>query len=1111
MRKIRIKICLLAAMLAVATGIQASDFVVDELCYNITDAEAKTVEVAKYDYTVDGEMVRPTKMDVVVPMTVVNPNDNQTYRVTALGDGAFTVYGLRGGWFDYTSIVLPEGLLEIKANAFSGQSKLTSLVIPGTVKSVKTKFAQMSGISELTFPASVKEMVTIESGRIQKLTIEGSPTITAGSRDYITGSVTNNIVYFIDNDTSYKNVEITLTSAVPPTLPEVTRIQYKAYSGRTTVHVPEGCSDAYNAAGWNQAEVLVEGTDHADVDGIRYYHDSHRAIGYDVVSELNGPLNIPQTVQIGGKTYPVEVLAVRMFEGEGESLIKNITAITLPEGLKRLEKNSLYSEVVSATEVTIPASVEYVGTYFLRGETLKKITFKGSPVLADNSVGSNYKLIHFMSQTPPAVGKYSFQSASLMVVAPDIASIPVYRTTLSGHWGVEKGYELSVYGGLKEADNVYYSAMEDGNACAIYFDGTQTSVALSKTIQIDGAARALAKIQRGLFYYKKITEVIVPETVKTIGDNAFYKCSALTSLQLPSGVEEIGDYAFYECKALAIDVTLPGLNKLGEGAFQISGIKSLNLTGAPLATIPEFAFGQCFNLASITLNEGLSIIKSSAFTGAVVTELTIPSTVTDIYTVGIWSKIKKLISKATTPPTLRNSRQLNCPLFVPNGCVTAYRQADRWVESTSVIAVGEMQTGGLSFYFGDTDALLYNVDTDVTGSDVVIPATVEQGGNSYTVNEMRAALLKNSAAVKSVTIPASITQIPNDAFRNCTELTSVTMPATVTSIGAYAFNGCEGLETVTIGKSVASIGPSAFSGCRGLLSVTIPSAVKVIEAKAFFNCGKLTSFSVDKENKVYDSRGNCNAIIETATNTLIYGCKNTVIPNTVTKIGEDAFAYCVALKSIEIPNSVTDINSGAFSGCSGLTGVVIPSSVINLEGHVFYGCESLTSMVIPNSVKSIGAYTLYGCRGLKSVVVGESVASVGNAAFKECTGLTRLEMLTKVPPKCGKDVFVGMDKTACELVVPAGCVDAYKAAAEWGDFSKITPGESSVGEVGTQGVTVTAAGGEIVVEGAVDAVVEVYGIGGSLLYSGKSHRVSVPVDGIYVVRINGKPHKVVVK
>lgn len=974
MRKIRIKICLLAAMLAVATGIQASDFVVDELCYNITDAEAKTVEVAKYDYTVDGEMVRPTKMDVVVPMTVVNPNDNQTYRVTALGDGAFTVYGLKNGWFDYTSIVLPEGLLEIKANAFSGQSKLTSLVIPGTVKSVKTKFAQMSGISELTFPASVKEMVTIESGRIQKLTIEGSPTITAGSRDYITGSVTNNIVYFIDNDTSYKNVEITLTSAVPPTLPEVTRIQYKAYSGRTTVHVPEGCSDAYNAAGWNQAEVLVEGTDHADVDGIRYYHDSHRAIGYDVVSELNGPLNIPQTVQIGGKTYPVEELAVRMFEGEGESLIKNITAITLPEGLKRLEKNSLYSEVVSATEVTIPASVEYVGTYFLRGETLKKITFKGSPVLADNSVGSNYKLIHFMSQTPPAVGKYSFQSAQLMVVAPDIASIPVYRTTLSGHWGVEKGYELSVYGGLKEADNVYYSAMEDGNACAIYFDGTQTSVALSKTIQIDGAARALAKIQRGLFYYKNITEVIVPETVKTIGGNAFYKCSALTSLQLPSEVEEIGDYAFYECSAWAIDVTLPVLKTLGKGAFQKSGIKSLNLTGAPLATIPESAFGECSSLASITLNEGLSKIESYAFTGAVVTELTIPSTVTDIYTVGIWSKIKKLISKATTPPTLRNSRQLNCLLFVPNGCVTAYRQADRWVESTSVIAVGEMQTGGLSFYFGDTDALLYNVDTDVTGSDVVIPATVEQGGNSYTVNEMRAALLKNSAAVKSVTIPASITQIPNDAFRNCTGLTSVTMPATVTSIGAYAFNGCKALPSVVLPASLGSIGEYGFLGCKALTSIELPAAL--------------------------------------------------------TEIGVSAFNGCSAMAcDVNIPDGVTVIPDGAFDQ-SGITGITLGKNVKTVGRKAFYNCQNILSITLNEGLTEIGEMGFFNCSKIKELELPASLTTMGSNAFWN-VGI-KVVCHSAAPLTLPKSTTYSYQFKKCTVIVPVGSVAAYVAATDKG-------------------------------------------------------------------------------
>lgn len=940
----------------------------------------------------------------------------------------------------------------------------------------------MSGISELTFPASVKEMVTIESGRIQKLTIEGSPTITAGSRDYITGSVTNNIVYFIDNDTSYKNVEITLTSAVPPTLPEVTRIQYKAYSGRTTVHVPEGCSDAYNAAGWNQAEVLVEGTDHADVDGIRYYHDSHRAIGYDVVSELNGPLNIPQTVQIGGKTYPVEVLAVRMFEGEGESLIKNITAITLPEGLKRLEKNSLYSEVVSATEVTIPASVEYVGTYFLRGETLKKITFKGSPVLADNSVGSNYKLIHFMSQTPPSVGKYSFQSAQLMVVAPDIASIPVYRTTLSGHWGVEKGYELSVYGGLKEADNVYYSAMEDGNACAIYFDGTQTSVALSKTIQIDGAARALAKIQRGLFYYKNITEVIVPETVKTIGGNAFYKCSALTSLQLPSEVEEIGDYAFYECSAWAIDVTLPVLKTLGKGAFQKSGIKSLNLTGAPLATIPESAFGECSSLASITLNEGLSKIESYAFTGAVVTELTIPSTVTDIYTVGIWSKIKKLISKATTPPTLRNSRQLNCPLFVPNGCVTAYRQADRWVESTSVIAVGEMQTGGLSFYFGDTDALLYNVDTDVTGSDVVIPATVEQGGNRYTVNEMRAALLKNSAAVKSVTIPASITQIPNDAFLNCTELTSVTMPATVTSIGAYAFNGCSKIKELELPASLTTMGSNAFwnvgikvvrhsaapltlpksttysyqfKKCTVIVPVGSVAAYVAATDKGWDESNTYLTFAGLADGVEYRANDTEAWVTGVADDTVVADIKDYLSIDgsqmPVTRI-DAAFSGKTQLQKVTVPAAVKALPENMFKDCTSLNAVTfasgsqlqaigkwafmstavaaieIPEGVTELPDGVFKNCLSLTEITLPSNLVSVGGGCFYNCKALTTVNVCADNLTIADRAFYSCESLETINSAN--PLQLSSDISkLGMEFEGCKSLkavsVAGGMIGAF--------------------------------------------------------------------------------------
>lgn len=1084
MRKIRIKICLLAAMLAVATGIQASDFVVDELCYNITDAEAKTVEVAKYDYTVDGEMVRPTKMDVVVPKTVVNPNDNQTYRVTALGDGAFTVYGLRGGWFDYTSIVLPEGLLEIKANAFSGQSKLTSLVIPGTVKSVKTKFAQMSGISELTFPASVEEMVTIESGRIQKLTIEGSPTITAGSRDYITGSVTNNIVYFIDNDTSYKNVEITLTSAVPPTLPEVTRIQYKAYSGRTTVHVPEGCSDAYNAAGWNQAEVLVEGTDHADVDGIRYYHDSHRAIGYDVVSELNGPLNIPQTVQIGGRTYPVEELAVRMFEGEGESLIKNVTAITLPEGLKRLEKNSLYSEVVSATEVTIPASVEYVGTYFLRGKTLKKITFKGSPVLADNSVGSDYKLIHFMSQTPPAVGKYSFQSAHLMVVAPDIASIPVYRTTLSGHWGVEKGYELSVYGGLKEADNVYYSAMEDGNACAIYFDGTQTSVALSKTIQIDGAARALAKIQRGLFYYKKITEVIVPETVKTIGGNAFYKCSALTSLQLPSGVEEIGDYAFYECSAWAIDVTLPGLKTLGKGAFQKSGIKSLNLTGAPLATIPEFAFGQCSSLASITLNEGLTEIGEMGFFNcSKIKELELPASLTTMGSSAFWNVGIKVVCHSAAPLTLPKSTMYSyqfkkCTVIVPVGSVAAYVAAtDKgWDESNTYLTFAGL-ADGVEYRANDTEAWVTGVADDTVVADIKDYLSID--GSQMPVTRIDAAF-RGKTQLQKVTVPAAVNALPENMFRDCTSLNAVTFASgsQLQTIGKWAFMSTA-VAAIEIPEGVTELPDGVFSGCLSLTEITLPSNLVSVGGGCFYNCKALKTVNVDADNLT---------------------------------IADRAFYSCESLETINSANPLqlsSDISKLGmeFDGCKSLKAVSVAGGMIG--AFAFDGCESLVSVGIAEGVKTIGEYAFDGCTSLKRILLPASLQEIKHETFRNVV-FEEITCLAVTPPSIRDNTFTDYSAHLC---VPAESMAAYAAATGWREFSNIGDlTTSGVSAVANDGLSVAVCDGRICVDGVGETeMIKVYSAGGMLVGMGLNRQVEVPSPGVYIVEFKKGTVKVAIR
>ena len=293
-------------------------------------------------------------------------------------------------------------------------------------------------------------------------------------------------------------------------------------------------------------------------------------------------------------------------------------------------------------------------------------------------------------------------------------------------------------------------------------------------------------------------------------------------------------------------------------------------------------------------------------------------------------------------------------------------------------------------------------------------------GNSVT--SIGSSAFSGCTGLTSVTIPNSVTSIGEHAFYQCTGLTgTLTIPNSVTSIGSSAFSGCTGLTSVTIPNSVTSIGSSAFSGCTGLTSVTIGNSVTSIGSSAFSGCSGLESIIVESGNTVYDSRNNCNAIIETSTNTLILGCKNTVIPNSVTSISGYAFADCSGLTSVTIPNSVTSIGEVAFYGCSGLTSVTIGNSVTYIGSSAFYGCTGLESIIvgsgntvydsrnncnaiietstntlisgckntiIPNSVTYIGPGAFSGCSGLTSVTIPNSVTYIGEWAFRNCSGLT---------------------------------------------------------------------------------------------------------------------------
>ena len=277
-------------------------------------------------------------------------------------------------------------------------------------------------------------------------------------------------------------------------------------------------------------------------------------------------------------------------------------------------------------------------------------------------------------------------------------------------------------------------------------------------------------------------------------------------------------------------------------------------------------------------------------------------------------------------------------------------------------------------------------------------------------------------------VTCSVTSIGNLVFQACYELTSVTIPNSVTSIGEWAFAGCSGLKEVHINdiaawcnidfedsdanplyyaqnlylnnelitelvipNGVTSIKDYVFYNYSNLTSITIPNSVTSIGHHAFRGCSGLESIVVDPGNTKYDSRENCNAIIETESNTLLYGCKNSVIPNSVTSIGQAAFNNCSGLTSVTIGNSVTSIGNSAF----------------------------------------------YSCDGLTSVTIGNSVTSIREGAFRNCENLADVYCLATNVPATKSDAFSGSYPEYMTLHVPAASINSYKTTAPWSSFGNI--------------------------------------------------------------------------
>ena len=309
--------------------------------------------------------------------------------------------------------------------------------------------------------------------------------------------------------------------------------------------------------------------------------------------------------------------------------------------------------------------------------------------------------------------------------------------------------------------------------------------------------------------------------------------------------------------------------------------------------------------------------------------------------------------------------------------------------------------------------------------DVVIPESVAYNDVTYPVTAIAEGAFYSSPNLTGVSIPNSVTSIGGGAFGDCNNLKTVIIPNSVTAIEPSTFFNCWSLTSINLPNSITTIGYGAFYYCTGLTSITIPASVTFIETGVFDGCTAMESIAVEEGNAVYDSRDNCNAIIETASNTLRYGCKNSTIPSTVVTIGGSAFSGCVGLTNIDIPNSVTYIGGGAFYGCINLNSIVFPTSVTAIYGNAFHFCTSLTSVNIPNTVVYIGEGAFSACSSMQSITVASdntnydsrnncnaiietasntliagcnstsipsTVTAIGYCAFESCPGLTSLTL-----------------------------------------------------------------------------------------------------------------------
>ncbi len=552
-------------------------------------------------------------------------------------------------------------------------------------------------------------------------------------------------------------------------------------------------------------------------------------------------------------------------------------------------------------------------------------------------------------------------------------------------------------------------------------------------------------LPNGFVAGSKILEVMIPNSVKEIGSNAFSRCNELTNVNIPNSVVSIGESAFYACSGL-VDLTIgSAVNIIGANAFgKCSSLDGISIPNSVL-TIEESAFYACSGLKSVVIPNSVISIGYYCFSDCSnLTSVTIPNSVSNIGS-----------------SAFNNCNALNKVMIT---------DLASWCS-----IIFESSTANPLYYSHH----LYLNNQEI--KSLSIPESVNSIGN-YT--------FINGTAFNELALPSSLKSIGYNAFEGCTKLSKVNLPDSVESIGRQAFINCFNMTEVKLGVDLALISSQAFKGCNSLntvisLAQTPPALANVdcfdidcydrttlfvpgdkveeYQTTSYWNkFANIFGLGIEVNNIYYELKPEKNeAIVTFKDDSYCSYTGEVVIPEmisyggvvfTITRIGEAAFAYCDELTSVTIPNSVTSISDYAFMYCESLTSINLPNSLVSIGESAFDGSCNLNKIVIPDAVTSIGDMAFQGCTGLTDITIGSAVSRIGAKAFNYCNVLKTVTCKSSVPPIMDKSNCFTYNGYKATLRVPFETIEVYQTSDYWYKFAAIEGfGGNLVGDVNGDG------------------------------------------------------------